>query len=312
MQSDLSFRANSRRCPNCKATRIRRAAFGARDTPQRQGIVRLRICANCGLAWQWPIGRKTDESHEWFAVQYESQEPNTYFDPKWRREVAALKLAFVGTLVSLPSSILDIGAGDGTFLRAAGEAGWRAVGVDPSLQTSLESHDVGPGAWRLLAGTTDLLGADEVFDVVTLWDVIEHVEDPVKLLVAAVSHLSKDGTLVIETGNYWSCNRLEEADEWWGYQLEHRWYFSPSTLEPLLQKIGLDSFQYSAQALEPGCKSSPQYLGPSRLHLLQSMLRKPWQAPKALRRYRDGIIVSHAPLQGIPIFAVGAKRRAAA
>jgi len=92
------------------------------------------------------------------------------------------------------------------------------------------------------------LRTPQAFDVVTLWDVIEHVEDPAELLVRVRERLRPDGFVVIETGNYLSAGRIEMGAQWWCNQVDHRWYFSPDTCMQLLEQVGFGEFELERRA----------------------------------------------------------------
>ncbi|HRX78439.1 MAG TPA: class I SAM-dependent methyltransferase, partial [Pirellulaceae bacterium] len=80
----------------------------------------------------------------------------------------------------------------------------------------------------------------ESFDVITLWDVIEHLEDPRAVLATAKRLLKNDGILVLETQNVESVFARLMGRRWHHYKFEeHLWHFSPTTLSALLR---LESF----------------------------------------------------------------------
>jgi SAM-dependent methyltransferase len=92
---------------------------------------------------------------------------------------------------------LDIGAGVGLFAMEALALGWQVTAVEPS-----------PAARRLASQRWDLeLAAgwpppEQVFDVVTFWDVLGHVEDPGAMLEAAGERLQRSGILVMKIPNF--------------------------------------------------------------------------------------------------------------
>ena len=65
------------------------------------------------------------------------------------------------------------------------------------------------------------------FDLITLMDVIEHVEKPDPLIVEAAARLAPSGVLVAETGNYQSAGRVQSQGAWWNDQVDHRWCLTP-------------------------------------------------------------------------------------
>ncbi len=97
--------------------------------------------------------------------------------------------------------ILDVGCGVGFFPRFAADAGWQAWGYEISKEAV---------AWGQRELELDTLCAGRVedsgfspgsFDVVTLWDVIEHISEPVPLLRYCRTLLRPGGVLFIQTPN---------------------------------------------------------------------------------------------------------------
>lgn len=91
--------------------------------------------------------------------------------------------------------LYDVGCGHGFFVQEALAHGWEAFGCDPG------AYESGIGRrGRVMTGGTDALPG-ELADVVTLWDVIEHVYDPHALICEAASKLRIGGALVVRTPN---------------------------------------------------------------------------------------------------------------
>jgi 2-polyprenyl-3-methyl-5-hydroxy-6-metoxy-1,4-benzoquinol methylase len=99
------------------------------------------------------------------------------------------------------AKVLDIGCGGGLFLSLLKRQGAQAVGIelsDSRAQYAATKHDleiykrpIESDFWRK--------GYRDYFDSVTLWDVIEHVNYPLKTLQSAVNVLKKGGLLLIDT-----------------------------------------------------------------------------------------------------------------
>jgi SAM-dependent methyltransferase len=110
--------------------------------------------------------------------------------------------------------LLDVGAAYGAFLRVARADGWAAMGVEiaPDCAAAAARYARAP----VIAG--DFLRADLPggFDVITMFDVIEHLRDPGASLDRALALLAPDGIVVIETGDRASP---------WARALGRRWYF---------------------------------------------------------------------------------------
>jgi 2-polyprenyl-3-methyl-5-hydroxy-6-metoxy-1,4-benzoquinol methylase len=95
--------------------------------------------------------------------------------------------------------ILDVGCSVGFFLATAQAHGWDAYGVEVSEDTAEIARQRGV---KVLTGTLEDASFESgLFDVVTLWDVIEHVDDPVGTMMTVERVLKNDGLVVISTPN---------------------------------------------------------------------------------------------------------------
>lgn len=299
------------RCPTCSSARIR--SFWARSQGGHDDGVQLSIreCLDCGLAWQFPRLRSVEQSAAILAFRYEEQAEGSYCDPQVRRATGEAELAFLETFVRPPGRLLDIGAGDGAFIALAAGHGWECVGVDPAARLDPGLRSTGTGSFRLIEGTLDDLDPGERFDAVTMWDVIEHLDEPAAVLNAAVPFLKDGGVLVVETGNYQSVDRITSGPDWWAYMSEHRWYFAPPTVRDLLHRAGLAHVAVGPRVLRPWWKGQPTYNGPSRLRTLKKMVRQPSTALRTARQHRElgAAAARWDRWAGLGIFAMVASRQ---
>ena len=94
--------------------------------------------------------------------------------------------------------ILDIGCGRGAFLDYAADAGMHTTGLEPAA----EAHRLAAARHDVIASPIDdpsLSLPAGSFDVVTMWDVLEHLRDPGAALRVAVDALATGGLLIIAT-----------------------------------------------------------------------------------------------------------------
>jgi SAM-dependent methyltransferase len=124
--------------------------------------------------------------------------------------------------------ILDVGCAAGYFLRVMAEKGHEVRGVEVS-----EAIDSVPA---------NKPGYDKgSFDLVTMWDVIEHVPDPKQLLEEAKAMLRPDGHLILETQNVDSRFATLLGLKWHHFKhQEHIFHFNPDTVRRVLEQAGFE------------------------------------------------------------------------
>ena len=262
-------------CPFCSGSALIR--FKAEAYDSSSNCVNVVECTLCQVGWQWPIQRTETQSAEIFNRSYSEHEDGTYFDIAKREAVATCQREFVEAHRRTPGRLLDIGCGDGTFGKNLAAAGWTVVGLDPALQTKA-THRFTSGSLTLRNESIVDMPSDALFDVITLWDVVEHIEKPDQLIADAAARLAPGGILVVETGNYQSAGRLQSKSKWWNFQLDHRWYFAPPQLSALLKNVGLSQIVVADRVLRPSWKGKADALFPRPAGLIKSIIRRPWRA----------------------------------
>jgi len=130
--------------------------------------------------------------------------------------------------------LLDIGCATGTFLRGARNHGnWDLYGVEINEHAAQVARMHGINV-RL--GTLEQSGfEDAFFDVVTLWDVLEHLHNPASTLREIYRIIKSDGILVIRVPNAISWDAKIFGRYWAGLDSpRHLYVFTPKTLDALL------------------------------------------------------------------------------
>lgn len=139
-----------------------------------------------------------------------------------------------------PGRVLDVGCAAGFFLKAMKDKGWETHGIEISPTVSdYARNELGIDGVR--TGDVSLLAdfPERRFDVITFWDVVEHLEDPRAALRAAHRLLKKDGILVVETQNVESTFAYLLGASWQHFKFEeHLYHFAPYTIRKLLDQAG--------------------------------------------------------------------------
>jgi len=139
--------------------------------------------------------------------------------------------------------LLDVGCGNGDYLLVASEVGWNVKGVEPDPKALEVARSRG---LEVMQGSIEEVGqAGELFDVITMSHVIEHVHDPVNFAKLAYQCLKPGGILYIDTPNIESSGARIFGKNWRGIESpRHLVLFSEVGLRTALKNIGFDNITF--------------------------------------------------------------------
>ena len=109
-------------------------------------------------------------------------------------------------------TLLDLGCGNGSFLQVAKSCGWDVVGADPDHKAIARCLKLGLNVHQGIIEQFEM--KKELFDIITLSHVIEHVHDPVGVLKACYCLLKPGGHLWLETPNIESLGHRYYTTNW--------------------------------------------------------------------------------------------------
>ena len=189
-------------CPVCSG----------RDARLRYRLAKFRVyhCTGCDLVYLWP--QLTERAvHEMFQRLYTEGEGSlpelksyydfTYDDSPANPLVQLYERWLDAIERECPTGrILDIGCGTGLFLAVARRRGWEPHGIDACTEATAYARDhFGLDVWE--GEFSDFAASRIQFDAINMWDIIEHVREPLKLLRAVRQQLAPAGVLGISTPN---------------------------------------------------------------------------------------------------------------
>jgi len=223
-----------RPCPSCRQQSYK-AAYFFRDADGRfLKALRLIECSACGLVYVSPLVR---EKTLYFPHYYGRRRglPSLIFEP-FNRLWVRWKVRRLITLMP-GRKLLDFGGGRGDFAKAMREKDCEVWILEPQsdalseLRLSLGDHAV---------GSLDALRNDAgLFDAVTLWHVLEHLEDPVAVLSDLHRRVQPGGLLFLAVPNWASMERRVFGDRWFHLDVpRHQLHFTFESLRHLLDRTG--------------------------------------------------------------------------
>jgi len=189
--------------------------------------------------------------------------------------------------------LLDVGCSSGAFLGAAVKLGYRAEGVEPAARAAQTAQASG---LKVRHGLLQDAGfADGQFDAITLFEVIEHLKEPLDLLRECRRILRPGGILLIGTGNAASWNMAAMGARWEYLSIAkhggHVSFYTPHSLNVLAQRAGFSVADIRTRGVrfcEKGDCAAPVYssakLAGELLNPLAAMLDKGSDMAVYLRR----------------------------
>jgi 2-polyprenyl-3-methyl-5-hydroxy-6-metoxy-1,4-benzoquinol methylase len=216
-----------------EATDFTRTFSSSSDEPLNHPLV---MCVRCGLQYVSPrlraeavIEGYEEGSDEQFVSQSRGREITfarclDVIERVWKRE---------------PGRLLDIGTGGGSFPYVASRRGWKADGCEPNrwlCDWAKEHYGL-----HIRQGTVfEQAYPSGSYDVVTLWDVLEHTPDPKTQVAEAHRLLKEDGLLVINYPDIGSWIARLMGRSWVFLLNVHLYYFTRATIRKLLEDGGFE------------------------------------------------------------------------
>jgi SAM-dependent methyltransferase len=239
----------SRVCPICDSNSIRAYISAPEELlqPSSLGSARSAVshgtilrCQACGFGFI--ESRLTDAQ---LAKLYSELDHQIYeAEEEGRARTARTHLGIVLD-VAASGTLLDVGCASGYFLRSCAENGFKVVGVEPAKEFAARARAILEGKGEVFCATLqDAPLQDSFFDVVTLWDVLEHVAEPVDFLCKCGSLLKSGGWLFANVPDLASLQAVILGRRWPLLLPEHLNYFTRTSLELCARKAGFELLRF--------------------------------------------------------------------
>ena len=230
-------------CPICNSSKTSKA-FDAVDHFSTKETFPICDCNSCGFRFT-----NYFPSVDTIGRYYDSPDYISHSDSKsglinrlyhfFRKQMLKKKVNLVSKYV-VPRQkdnirILDIGSGTGYFLNAAKERGYAVTGIEKDSN----ARDYAITNFGLDVKDEQSLWAlkDESFDVITLWHVLEHLDNLNEVVDKIKSILKPNGVMILALPNHNSHDAKKYKGYWAAYDVpRHLWHFTPDSVEKLLSK----------------------------------------------------------------------------
>src|SRR5258708_7598512 len=217
-------------CPVCKGT----------PQPQMNALKTHWYCNRCCLGWIKKVPNVT------YKEDYYSSGSSLLSIVFVPLELLFYKIreSYVG--LQIKNLYIDVGAGDGKFLSHINAKKKIGVEISFSGRKIMEKNGL-----RTLPPKAFLTSRDMNADYISFWHVLEHVDRPMDYIKSAKSNLSNSGKILIAVPNIDSFESKLFKKHWFHLTPQyHIWFFSPSSLKKIFDKIDLQIDRIDYWAIE--------------------------------------------------------------
>lgn len=197
-------------------------------------------CDDCNHIFLSP--RLDDESIKkiyeyWYLYAYQSIFTSEKLNCRRFKEFRQYHLKFLNQTTSPGKKLLDVGCGSGLFIHLAQRYGWQVTGIEMDATAAKHGREV--FGLTIKAGTIEsTLSAEDRFDVITLFDYLEHSLSPDEDINKLMKHLNPDGLLIIRVPNQQGLQSKYMKKNWVALISNHISYFKPDVLSNYLKEKG--------------------------------------------------------------------------
>ena len=179
-----------------------------------------------------PVPKNLEKYYKSESYISHTDSKKTFFDKIYqavKNHTLKQKLLLLNSFKSSSKSVLDFGAGTGDFLKICKNNNWQVLGIEPSAEARENAAKKGIHLKENLLDITN-----QKFDVITLWHVLEHVENLKSTIKVLKSLLQPEGRIVVAVPNYKSYDAAFYKEHWAAYDVpRHLWHFSQKAIRKL-------------------------------------------------------------------------------
>jgi SAM-dependent methyltransferase len=243
------------RCPVCGQT----GAQSWRQAPDRlhgrQEKYTIERCTACSLVWL-SHPPKPSEMHLHYTEDYHRLISSAGEDSsdRWRDRLETVRQH------KESGAILDLGCSSGGFLGFFRGESWKLYGIEMSADCAKRA-EARTGADVFVGDILDAPFASESFDVITCFDVLEHLYEPLQVMTKVREWLKPGGIFYVQVPNIDSAEARVFGTYWQGLELpRHLFHYSPTSLRSLAKISGLQEVSVTTER-NPAVGTALRYVG---------------------------------------------------
>lgn len=229
-------------CPICETNSITVVYAAAQDYITEEKF-QVQRCNRCGIVFTTP---KPDDLGPFYPARYRRYSPLALKILEFLYGIRAKKWS---KLFGTPGMAFEMGCGDGIMLNTLRKQGWKVVGNErTAAAAAFACHNL---KIPIFVGEIDSLTDRPFADLIILFQVLEHLEDPVRTLEQLRPRIKPDGRLVIGVPNFDGWQSKFASAKWFHLDVpRHLFHFSLPSLEFCLNKSGFEIMHVGYVSLE--------------------------------------------------------------
>lgn len=234
MNTPGQARSTLRNCPICGHNDVENWVQAPDRYHGKRQAYQLVRCASCSMVWL-DNPPKPEELGQHYGADYDKAigTAGETSPGRWRHRWEAL------SKYRTSGSLLDLGCSSGSFLASLDRRSWKLHGIEMSSVAAKKAETIS-GAQVFVGDVLSAPFPPKSFDVITCFDVLEHLYEPAKVLAKVQEWLKPGGIFYVLVPNIESIEALFFKSYWYGLELpRHLSHFSPRSLRKLAESVGL-------------------------------------------------------------------------
>ncbi|MFN3603778.1 MAG: class I SAM-dependent methyltransferase [Leptonema sp. (in: bacteria)] len=199
-------------------------------------------CSFCNLY----IKKQRENEAYYNKEYYQGNAPYSYIDERkfevYFREVWEARIKNIKKYKPPPAKVLDVGCSFGGFVKVFLENGYDAEGIDISKYATKEAQRNPLLKNRIFYSDILNFSIKKKYDIITLIEVIEHLNNPEKVFEKIAKLLNPNGLLILQTANFDGLQAILQGKRYHYFLPGHLYYYSKSNLIPILKRYDFEKF----------------------------------------------------------------------